>query len=53
MKIYLCLPDGGEFYCESEPREPISQARFETICWLVGILGGASLLVYFFLSLCR
>lgn len=53
MKIYYNLPNGGEFYYESEPRERMSQARFEAICWLVGILGGAALLVYFFLSLCR
>lgn len=51
MKIYFTGPDGWEFYFESEPRQHMSQARFEAICWLVGVLGGAAMVVYLLTSI--
>lgn len=42
MKIYLKLPDGGEFRYESTP---MSESRFGVACFMVA---GAAILLFFF-----
>lgn len=37
MKIYMKLPGERELCFEKEPMKP---ERFESACWLVGILAG-------------
>lgn len=53
MKLSITMPDGRRLYFEITRREPMSFERFQTLCLLIGILGGASLFVYLLTSSVR
>lgn len=50
MRLYFDMPWGGKLEIERDPRPPMTQDKFSTICMLIAGLGVMLLLATIFMA---